>query len=54
MITLKALDAIRDEAGPNNVAITLAFVGTQPRELSDQYDLFMDQRSARGRADTSP
>jgi multidrug efflux pump subunit AcrB len=30
VITLKALDAIRTEAGPNNVAITLAFVGTQP------------------------
>src|SRR5438128_871542 len=29
-IALKALDAIRDEAGPDNVAITLSFVGTQP------------------------
>ena len=29
-IALKALDAIRQEAGPNNVAITLAFVGAQP------------------------
>jgi len=30
MITLKALDAIREEAGPDNVEITLSFVGTQP------------------------
>src|SRR5258705_1849927 len=30
VITLKALDAIRTEAGPTNVTITLAFVGTQP------------------------
>ena len=29
-ITLKALDAIRAEAGSDNVAITLAFVGAQP------------------------
>jgi multidrug efflux pump subunit AcrB len=29
-ITLKALDAIRAEAGPDNIAITLAFVGAQP------------------------
>jgi len=29
-IALKALDAIRQEAGPDNVAITLAFVGAQP------------------------
>ncbi|MDE2322232.1 MAG: efflux RND transporter permease subunit [candidate division NC10 bacterium] len=29
-IALKALDAIRTEAGPDNVAITLGFVGTQP------------------------
>jgi multidrug efflux pump subunit AcrB len=29
-ITLKALDTIRSEAGPDNVAITLAFVGAQP------------------------
>jgi multidrug efflux pump subunit AcrB len=29
-IALKALDAIRSEAGPDNVAITLSFVGTQP------------------------
>jgi len=29
-VALKALDAIRHEAGPNNVAITLAFVGAQP------------------------
>ncbi len=30
VITLKALEAIRAEAGPDNVAITLCFVGTQP------------------------
>jgi multidrug efflux pump subunit AcrB len=30
VIALKALDAIRAEAGPENVAITLGFVGTQP------------------------
>jgi multidrug efflux pump subunit AcrB len=30
IMTLKALDAIRDEAGPDNVEITLSFVGTQP------------------------
>jgi len=30
LITLKALDAIREEAGPENVEITLSFVGTQP------------------------
>src|SRR5258705_4845951 len=29
-MTLKALDIIRSEAGPDNVAITLAFVGAQP------------------------
>ncbi len=29
-VALKALDAIRAEAGPDNVAITLAFVGAQP------------------------
>jgi len=29
-IALKALDTIRAEAGPDNVAITLAFVGAQP------------------------
>ncbi|MDE2485215.1 MAG: efflux RND transporter permease subunit [candidate division NC10 bacterium] len=29
-IALKALDAIQAEAGPDNVAITLGFVGTQP------------------------
>ena len=29
-IALKALDAIRQEAGPNNVSVTLAFVGAQP------------------------
>jgi len=29
-MTLKALDAIRAEAGPDNVEITLSFVGTQP------------------------
>src|SRR6266403_1773892 len=29
-MTLKALDVIRSEAGPDNVAITLAFVGAQP------------------------
>jgi len=29
-MTLQALDAIRAEAGPDNVAITLSFVGTQP------------------------
>lgn len=29
-IALKALDTIRNEAGPNNVAITLGFVGAQP------------------------
>jgi multidrug efflux pump subunit AcrB len=29
-IALKALDTIRSEAGPDNVAITLAFVGAQP------------------------
>src|SRR5262249_13365248 len=29
-IALKALDAIRQEAGPDKVAITLAFVGAQP------------------------
>ncbi|HKA22071.1 MAG TPA: efflux RND transporter permease subunit [Blastocatellia bacterium] len=29
-MTLKALDAIRAEAGPDNVDITLSFVGTQP------------------------
>ncbi len=29
-MTLKALDAIRAEAGPENVEITLSFVGTQP------------------------
>src|SRR5258705_4472265 len=29
-MTLKALDLIRAEAGPDNVAITLAFVGAQP------------------------
>lgn len=29
-IALKALDAIKAEAGPDNVAITLGFVGTQP------------------------
>jgi len=29
-VALKALDAIRAEAGPENVAITLAFVGAQP------------------------
>ncbi len=30
VIALKALDAIREEAGPGNVDITLGFVGTQP------------------------
>ena len=30
VIALKALEAIRAEAGPESVAITLAFVGTQP------------------------
>ena len=30
VIALQALDAIRAEAGPENVAITLGFVGTQP------------------------
>ena len=30
IITLKALDVIREEAGPDNVEITLSFVGTQP------------------------
>jgi len=30
LIALKALDAIRAEAGPEGVAITLGFVGTQP------------------------
>ena len=30
VMLLKALDAIRGEAGPGNVAISLAFVGTQP------------------------
>jgi multidrug efflux pump subunit AcrB len=30
VIALKALDTIRSEAGPDNVAITLGFVGTQP------------------------
>ena len=30
VIALKALDAIRSEAGPENVDITLGFVGTQP------------------------
>lgn len=30
IMTLKALDAIREEAGPDNVEITLSFVGTQP------------------------
>ena len=29
-IALKALETIRNEAGPNNVAITLGFVGAQP------------------------
>jgi multidrug efflux pump subunit AcrB len=29
-IALKALDVIKQEAGPENVAITLGFVGTQP------------------------
>src|SRR6185295_6890419 len=29
-ITLKALQAIREEAGPGNVSITLSFVGTPP------------------------
>jgi multidrug efflux pump subunit AcrB len=29
-IALKALDTIRNEAGPNHVAITLGFVGAQP------------------------
>jgi multidrug efflux pump subunit AcrB len=29
-IALKVLDVIREEAGPNNVAITLGYVGTQP------------------------
>src|SRR5258705_11733540 len=29
-MTLKALDLIRSEAGTDNVAITLAFVGAQP------------------------
>src|SRR5258705_11006609 len=29
-MTLKALDLIRSEARPDNVAITLAFVGAQP------------------------
>jgi multidrug efflux pump subunit AcrB len=29
-ITLKALDIINEEAGENNVAITLSYVGTQP------------------------
>ena len=30
VIALKTFDAIRAEAGPDNVAITLGFVGTQP------------------------
>ncbi len=30
VIALKALDVIHNEAGPDNVAITLSFVGTQP------------------------
>ncbi|HEY3128677.1 MAG TPA: efflux RND transporter permease subunit, partial [Acidobacteriota bacterium] len=30
VIALKALDIIRNEAGPDNVATTLSFVGTQP------------------------
>src|SRR5215467_7229344 len=30
LIALKALDAIKGEAGPDNVAITLSFVGAQP------------------------
>jgi multidrug efflux pump subunit AcrB len=30
VIAQKALDLIRDEAGPENVAITLGYVGTQP------------------------
>jgi multidrug efflux pump subunit AcrB len=30
VIAQKALDVIRDEAGPGNVAITLGYVGTQP------------------------
>ncbi|HKV40773.1 MAG TPA: efflux RND transporter permease subunit, partial [Blastocatellia bacterium] len=30
LLALKALDTIKQEAGPNNVAVTLSFVGTQP------------------------
>jgi multidrug efflux pump subunit AcrB len=36
-VTLRVLDAIRTEAGPDNVAITLSFVGTPPPNYPINY-----------------
>ena len=40
----------RDAAGPDNVEITLGYVGVQPLVVPDQHDLPLDRRVARRRA----
>jgi len=37
-IALRTLDAIKHESEPDNVEISLGFGGTQPPQLSHQYD----------------
>ena len=49
VIALKALDAIKAEAGGDNVAITLGFVGRTTDELSHQHDSPLDEWLAGGR-----
>ena len=51
LVALKALDVIRREIGPDNVAITTEFHRRAASELSDQHHLSLDQRPARGGAD---
>ena len=44
-IALQTLDAIKREVGPDNVEISLGFVGTQPPNYPDQYHLPLEFRS---------
>ena len=50
MIALKALDVIKQEVGPDNVRDHHGLHRRAAGQLSDQHDLSVDQRAARGRA----
>ena len=41
----RLLDVIKHEVGPDNVEISLGFVGMQPSNLPHQYDLSLDSGS---------